>query len=63
MTPPHRYGCHTRKPITTFGKATCQYTYTALGQSDPGCTGCPEKIEVDKPKPKEVTNGDSREKD
>lgn len=40
------YGCHNRAPITTFGKATCQYTYTALGQADTRCAGYFERKEI-----------------
>lgn len=43
MNQPDRYGCHTRKPITTFGQPTCQYTHTSHGQADQRCEGCKER--------------------
>lgn len=56
MTPQARYGCHNRKPITTFGKATCQYTHSALGQVDQKCTGCKERQTKQEAKNDDQTN-------
>lgn len=38
------YGCNGRKPITTFGATTCQYTISLLGKDDKRCDGCSESI-------------------
>ena len=38
-----KYGCWNRLPIITFGKPTCQYTYSQLGQADQRCIGCKER--------------------
>ena len=37
------YGCFNRKPITTFGATTCQYTLSEIGKVDKKCEGCNEK--------------------
>lgn len=52
-TEPHKNGCHDRAPFATEYRLTgggmqanfsagkpCEYTKSALGQTDKGCLGC-----------------------
>lgn len=42
----HAVVCDAHQLVANVFKKDCQYTLSKLGQVDPGCTGCKNKVEL-----------------